>query len=124
MNFFLVVICKNICRDLFGLLITGKFMPPQVLLFESPAERFHVAVLFRCVFPDEFVFCAECWCCLSKIITDVLRAVVGSESQSRTIRVFYRYSICYGVNCPRSYASTSNMYDPRLRVKQHTTLKQ
>ena len=34
-NSFLVVVCKNICRNLFDILVTGKFTLPQVFLFES-----------------------------------------------------------------------------------------
>ena len=98
-NPFLVVVCKSICQDLFGLLVTGKFMLPQVFLFESLVERFHMAVLLWCVLPDELVFYAKYRYRFSKIITGVLCAVVGSESQSGAVRIFYRYGIYYGVNC-------------------------
>ena len=97
-NSFLVVVCKSICQDLFGLLITGKFMPPQVFLFESLVEWFHVTVLLWCVLLDELMFYAKYGYCFSKTITSVLRAVVGSKSQSGTIWIFYRYCICYRVN--------------------------
>ena len=74
-------------------------MPPQAFFFESLVERFHMAVLLWCVLPDELVLYAKYRYRFSKIITGVLCAVVGSESQSGAVRIFYKYGTCYGVNC-------------------------
>ncbi len=44
----LIVVCKRLGYDHFGILEACKFMRPDVLLLECPVKGFHMTVLFRC----------------------------------------------------------------------------
>ena len=62
---------------LFCLLVVGKLPGPDVLFLEGLVEGFDVAVLFRCVLPDELMFAdTQGRYRPSKVVTRILVVVV------------------------------------------------